>query len=436
MSTPESSSAPGLLAVVVIGAGQAGLSAAGQLLRNGLTPWEDFVVLDANDGPGGAWRHRWDSLTFDAAHGIHDLPGLPLGTPDPAEPASRVVSRYYGAYEQGNGLPVVRPATVESVVHHVEQNALTPETARSPAPSLTPSAAPSHHGTFTVTTTEGRTWRTRTVINATGTWDSPYVPYYPGIAEFTGRQLHTRGFTAAEDFTGQRVLVVGGGTSALQFLLQLDEAGARTVWSTRRAPDWTDRFLDSSWGVNVEASVSARTTMGLPPLSVVAATGLPVTDQYLAGLASGVLLSRGPLRRITPTGVVLDGPGPDGGPVPSQGPVADALLTPGGAAAGGRDRVPVLPGRACTALSAEDPLTTWETPVDVILWATGFRASLEHLSPLHLRERGGGVVMAADGVSVVKSPGLFLVGYGASASTIGATRAGRRAAVEAVRTVE
>lgn len=412
-SVPPLTSSP-VLAVVVIGAGQAGLSAAGQLLRKRLRPHEDFMVLDANDGPGGAWRHRWDALTFDAAHGIHDLPGMPLGSPDPAEPASRVVARYYGSYERELGLPVVRPVKVGSVEHHLGEADDHGET-----------------GYFTVTAADGRTWRARTVINATGTWDSPYIPYYPGIAEFTGRQLHTRGFTAAADFSGQRVLVVGGGTSALQFLLQLHEAGARTVWSTRRAPDWTDRFFDASWGVDVETSVSARTTMGLPPLSVVAATGLPVTEQYLSGLASGVLISRGPLRRITPTGVVLDGPGPDGGAVPSQGPVADALLAPGAAAAGGLDRVPALTGRACTVVSTEDPLTTWETEVDTILWATGFRASMDHLAPLHVRERGGGVVMLPDGVSVAKRPGLFLVGYGASASTIGATRAGRRAAVEA-----
>ncbi len=394
-----------LLDVVVIGAGQAGLSAAGQLLRKAVHPGTGFVVLDANDGPGGAWRHRWDSLTFDAAHGIHELPGMPMDPPDPQEPASRVVSRYYGAYEEQLGLPVVRPVEVTSVDHR--------------------------QGVFTVTAADGRQWHARAVINATGTWDSPYVPYYPGIAEFTGRQLHTRGFTAAGDFTGQRVLVVGGGTSALQFLLQLHEAGAATVWTTRRAPDWTDRFFDASWGVDVEASVSARTTMGLPPLSVVAATGLPVTEQYLAGIASGVLVSHGPLRRITPAGAVLDGPGPDGGRVPSQGDVADRLLAPGGAASGGLDRVPALPGRACTALSSEDPRTTWETPVDTILWATGFRASLDHLAPLHVRERGGGVRMDRDGVTVAKMPGLFLVGYGASASTIGATRAGRRAAVQA-----
>ncbi|MFC6901124.1 FAD-dependent oxidoreductase [Nonomuraea dietziae] len=40
--------------VVVIGAGQAGLSSAYFLARYGLDP----VVLDAADGPGGAWRHR------------------------------------------------------------------------------------------------------------------------------------------------------------------------------------------------------------------------------------------------------------------------------------------------------------------------------------------------------------------------------------------
>lgn len=84
--------------VVVIGAGQAGLSAAAHLVRKGLAPGSDFVVLDGNDGPGGAWRDRWDSLTFDAAHGIADLPSFPKGPIDPDEPASRVVSRYYGRF--------------------------------------------------------------------------------------------------------------------------------------------------------------------------------------------------------------------------------------------------------------------------------------------------------------------------------------------------
>ena len=67
-----------MLDVVVIGAGQAGLSAAYYLARQGLAPGTDFVVLDANPAPGGAWLHRWPSLTLGAAHAVHDLPGMKL----------------------------------------------------------------------------------------------------------------------------------------------------------------------------------------------------------------------------------------------------------------------------------------------------------------------------------------------------------------------
>jgi NADH dehydrogenase FAD-containing subunit len=66
---------------------------------------------------------------------------------------------------------------------------------------------------------------------------------------------------------------------------------------------------------------------------------------------------------------------------------------------------------------------------DVILWATGFRAELEHLAPMHLRGPGGGIAM--DGTQVAAEPRVHLVGYGPSSSTIGANRAGR-AAVAAI----
>ena len=341
--------------VVVIGAGQAGLSAAYHLRRRGLEPGSGFVVLDANPGPGGAWRHRWDSLTFGAAHALHDLPGMPLGSPDPAEPASSVVTRYYGRYEQEFGFDVVRPVRVGSV-------------------------SESGQGRLAVAAADGRRWLVRTVINATGTWDRPYWPYYPGRDLFRGRQLHTRDFRSTDEFTGQRVLVVGGGTSAVQFLLQLHRAGVDTLWSTRRPPEFTRRAFDAEWGRDVEARVSARTRAGLPPLSVVSATGLPLTPEYQRGIADGVLVSRGPIRRLTGAGVVF----------------ADGS----------------------------------EEAVDAVLWATGFRAALEHLAPLHLREPGGGVRM--DGVRAVREPRLFLVGYGESSSTLGATRAGRAAALAAV----
>jgi cation diffusion facilitator CzcD-associated flavoprotein CzcO len=71
-----------------------------------------------------------------------------------------------------------------------------------------------------------------------------------------------------------------------------------------------------------------------------------------------------------------------------------------------------------------------ETEVDVILWATGFRHELRHLTPLGVRTRQGGVYVR--GTSVVGEPRLHLVGYGPAASTIGATRAARRAVAQIV----
>ena len=68
---------------------------------------------------------------------------------------------------------------------------------------------------------------------------------------------------------------------------------------------------------------------------------------------------------------------------------------------------------------------------DVILWCTGFRSSLDHLAPLLLRAPDGGIVMPGRlATQVAKDPRIHLVGYGPSASTIGANRAGGAAAAE------
>lgn len=338
------------MAVTVVGAGQAGLSAAYHLRRRGLG--EDLVVLDANPGPGGAWQHRWPSLTLGTVHGVHDLPGLRLGTPDPTVPASEVVADYYRRYEETFDLRVRRPVRVSAVT--------SPDGPEGPL----------------LVATDAGTWRTDSLVNATGTWDRPYWPHYPGRERFAGRQLHTHDFRSATELADQDVVVVGGGSSAVQFVLQLTEAGARTTWVTRRPPRFVDREFDVEWGRDVERRVRERVEAGLSPLSVVGATGLPATEEYRRGVAAGVLVARPVFTEITPTGVRF----------------ADGS----------------------------------EQHADVILWATGFRPALEHLAPLRLREPGGGVRL--DGTTVVRDPRVQLAGYGPGASTLGATRTGRAAA--------
>ena len=337
--------------VVVIGAGQAGLSAAHGLHRAGA----DFVVLDGDDGPGGAWQHRWPSLRLDKAHRIAPLPGLALPDADPAAPASQVVADYFADYEARFALPVHRPVAVRSV-HRTDDG-------------------------FVLDTSAGE-WTARGLVNATGTWTRPFWPAYPGRELFRGRQLHAADYRSAEEFRGQHVVVVGGGTSAVQQLIEISEVTS-TTWVTRREPVWRSSGFDEDAGRAAVALVDQRVRAGLPPGSVVGVTGLMETDAVLAARARGVLDRLPVFDRLTPDGVTWDD------------------------------------GRFVRA--------------DVVLWATGFRAALDHLAPLHLRAPGGGIAM--DGTRVVTEPRLHLVGYGPSASTIGANRAGPHAVRELLRTL-
>ncbi len=337
--------------VVVVGAGQAGLSAAYHLQRRGL----EYTVLDAEEGPGGAWRHRWKSLVMATVNGISDLPGIAKPDVDPAEPSSEFLSRYFAGYERELGIEVLRPVKVTSV-------------AREDADAA---------GRLRISTDRGD-WSAKAVINATGTWTRPFWPIYPGRATFRGRQLHVADYVSAEEFRGLHVIVVGGGISSVGLLDEISQVTS-TSWFTRREPEWRDAAFDSRAGHDAVALVEERVRQGLPPQSVVAVTGLIWTPALRAAAQRGALDRRPMFTAMEPDGVRLT----DG-----------SLLR-----------------------------------ADVILWATGFRAELDHLAPLHLRGPGGGIAM--EGTQVAVEPRVHLVGYGPSSSTIGANRAGR-AAVTAI----
>ncbi|MEG3628204.1 NAD(P)-binding domain-containing protein [Streptomyces poriticola] len=335
--------------VVVVGAGQAGLSGAYHLLRAGLEPGRGFVVLDRSPGPGGAWQFRWPSLTFGRVHGMHALPGTEPTGADPDRPSAEVVAEYFAAYERAFDLRVRRPVDVRAVREGDGER-------------------------LRVETSAG-VWSTRALINATGTWDRPFWPRYRGQETFRGRQLHTAQYAGPEEFAGRRVTVVGGGASGTQHLLEIAPYAAATTWVTRRPPVFREGPFDAEAGRAAVALVEERVRQGLPPRSVVSVTGLPLNDAIRAGLDSGVLDRRPMFQRITHDGLVW---------------------------ADGR-----------------------EEDADVILWATGFRPAVDHLAPLRLREAGGGI--RVEGTRAVADPRIHLVGYGPSASTIGANRAGRAA---------
>lgn len=341
-----------VLESVVIGAGQAGLSASYHLRRQGI----EHVVLDSNDRPGGAWQHRWDALTMNDVHRVADLPGQEIPADTGAERANEFVPAYFADFETRFDLPVVRPV----VVQHVRDR-----------------------DGLLVVDSDAKSWTARTIINATGTWTQPFIPHYPGQETFIGEQLHTVDYPGPEHFRGKRVIVVGGGASAVQFLGALAPI-TETLWVTRREPVWIDRDFTPEVGREVVAKVEERVRQGLPPQSVVSVTGLHLREQEREAERLGAYADRRPMfTAIEPDGVRWADPSTGSGQVAFE--------------------------RA-----------------DVILWATGFRPAIGHLAPLHLRSPQGGIQL--DGTTAVADPRVQLVGYGPSASTIGANRAGRTAA--------
>ncbi len=285
--------------------------------------------------------------------------------------AASAVPDYFDRYEKEFELDVRRPVHVNAVRRRPGTTDEYEVLVTGPGPGGVPTNS---------------TIVTRTIVNATGTWDRPFIPYIPGTERFTGRQLHTHDYTGPHQFDGARVMVVGAGISAIQLLIEIarNADDVTTHWCSRTRPEFRDGSFTPDEGREAVARVERRVRAGLPPTSVVSVTGLRRTPAIAAAEAEGILEWLPMFTRIVADGVRFDGVRQD---APAQ------------------------------------------VDVDVIFWCTGFRSALDHLAPLHLRSAGGGITMTGRLATVVADdPGVQLLGYGPSASTIGANRAGREAA--------
>jgi putative flavoprotein involved in K+ transport len=263
--------------VIIIGAGQAGLSVAYFLRRAA----RSFLMLDAEDGAGGAWRHGWRSLRLFSPAEASSLSGWLMPPATDGFPTRDHVIDYLTRYEQRYQLPVARPVQVDAVARH---------------------------GEGLVVRSAERSWSARAVVSATGTWRSPFVPPYPGRDIFKGTQLHSATYTGPEALAGQRVLVVGGGNSGAQVLAEVSTV-ADTIWVTERPP----RFLPDDVDGRVlfrRASQQWRARQaGREVLAATASLGDIVMVPPVAGARSrGVLVAREPFDRFTAAGVIW----PDG----------------------------------------------------------------------------------------------------------------------------
>lgn len=259
--------------VVVVGGGQAGLAVGYFLHRENVA----LIILDAEPGPGGAWRHGWDSLRLFSPVQWSSLPGWQMPPSAQTYPHRDEVIAYLAAYEQRYRLPIERLVRVSAV---------------------------ERHGAVMVVRTDGATWTAKAVVSTTGTWSKPFIPDYPGRPSFRGRQIHSAAYRSASEFAGRRVLVVGGGNSGAQILAEIAQV-ATPVWVTVEAPlflpdDVDGRVLferaSERWWAQQEGRTIDVPKGGLGDIVMVQ----PVREAR----DRGVLASVRPFARFVETGVV------------------------------------------------------------------------------------------------------------------------------------
>lgn len=256
--------------IVIIGGGQMGLSLGYYLRRAGA----DFVILDAEDGPGGAWRHGWDSLRLFSPAGYSSLPGWLMPPPEhEGYPTRDDVLDYLARYEARYAFPIRRPVRVQRVEAAAER--------------------------LEVVTDKGN-FSARAVVSATGTWAHPYIPEITGREAFKGVQVHSAHYVGPDDFTGKTVLVVGGGNSGAQIMAELATV-AHTFWVTTHDPLFLPDDVDGR--VLFERAV-ARMKAGPSDVPVGGIGDIVMVPPVKEARARGDLSSVRPFERMTANGVV------------------------------------------------------------------------------------------------------------------------------------
>ena len=236
--------------------------------------------------------------------------------------------------------------------------------------------------------TDAGAWTARAVVSATGTWSSPNEPTMPGQETFGGQVLHSGRYRGPDLFAGQRVVVVGGGNSGAQVVADLFQT-ASVTWATRSPPTFLPDQIDG---------------------------------RYLFGEASARY------RAMT-----------EGAALPPPGTLGDIVMVESVRRARDSGALRAVPMFASFAPGGVEWADGRRTDEDAVIFATGFRPSLEHLTSLGVAEPNRRIVVR--GTRSVREPRLWLVGYGdwtgyASATLIGVGRTARTTVEEIVRALD
>jgi len=189
---------------VVVGGGQAGLAVGYHLARRN----RPFVILDANERVGDAWRMRWPSLRLYSPALVDGLPGMRFPGPRYAYPTGLEMAEYLESYAERFALPVVNGVRVETLDRE--------------------------NGGYVVAAGERR-FEADNVVVATGVFqhEHPVIPAFADALDPAIAQLHSADYRSPEQLHDGPVLVVGAAHSGGDIAYEVARAGLPTVLSGR-----------------------------------------------------------------------------------------------------------------------------------------------------------------------------------------------------------
>jgi putative flavoprotein involved in K+ transport len=201
--------------VIIIGGGQVGLAMGYQLRKRG----SRFVILDANERVGDAWRKRWDSLRLFTPARYDNLPGMPFPAPASYFPTKDEMVDYLESYAEHFQLPVQLGVRVEKL---------------------------SKNGDFFEVIGGDLHYTARNVVVAMATFQEPKMPSFASQLDPQITQFHSSEYCNPSQLQEGGVLVVGAGNSGAEIALELSRS--HPTWLSGRHPGHVPFRIESLVG--------------------------------------------------------------------------------------------------------------------------------------------------------------------------------------------
>jgi putative flavoprotein involved in K+ transport len=235
---------------------------------------------------------------------------------------------------------------------------------------------------FQIETSDGILFA-KAVVNATGSFGNPYQPEFPGANEFKGNIIHSSEYQSPETFEGKRVAIVGEGNSGAQILAEVSKVTG-TIWITQKEPRFLPDNIDGRYLFDAATQMYEAQKAGrqFKPPSL---GDIVVVDSVKEARVRKILKSLRPFDHFTEDSFVW----------------ADGH----------------------------------EEKIDVVIFCTGFKPALQHLSNLDVVNHDGKADTEGTGSKAIR--GLWFVGYGnwtgfASATLIGVGRSAKKTVEEII----